>query len=259
MEPCNRYISYKEVISRVHVNKGDIVHVSSDILKFMCTCRKNAEIFDPNIFIDSLIDKIGPTGTLIFPTYNWDFCRGETFDICKTPSQSGALGNIALKRADFRRTQHPVYSFAVSGHDMDYLCGLDNVSAFGSDSPFAYMYDKGAKSLFIGIDYKDAFTLVHFVEEKVGVPYRYFKEFSGEYISEDGTVSRRIFKMYVRHLGLSVKTEISPMLDEVILGKGIYSKYLINGITLGLVDMHGIADIMEYDIRDRGILVYPAK
>ncbi|MDY6952366.1 MAG: AAC(3) family N-acetyltransferase [Thermodesulfobacteriota bacterium] len=253
------YISYKDAISKVPINAGDTVQVSSSVLRFMCACRENGEIFDANLFIDSVMHQIGPKGTLIFPTYNWDFCRGVPFDVSRTPSQAGALGNTALKRADFRRTQHPIYSFAVSGHDKDHLCGLNDMSAFGPGSPFAYMYEKSAKHLFLGIDYKDAFTLVHHVEEKVGVPYRYLKDFSGEYVTKEGSVSSRLYKMYVREPSLCRKTEISPRTDEVLLGKGFYSKCSINGIPFGLIDVHGIADVMEGDIRDGASLVYPIK
>ena len=43
---------------------------------------------------------VGKNGTIFIPTYNWDFCKGKTFHYKKTRSQSGSLGNIALKRKD---------------------------------------------------------------------------------------------------------------------------------------------------------------
>ena len=50
-----------------------------------------------------------------------------TFDIEKSPSKTGTLGQLTLKRSDFSRTAHPIYSFSVfgkykDGNHMD-ICG----------------------------------------------------------------------------------------------------------------------------------------
>jgi len=259
MKDHNYYISYKDIISRIDIKNGDIVTVSSDVLKLICVCRENKEVFDPNIFIDTIIKKIGNTGTLLFPTYNLEFCKGNAFDYRNTLSQTGALSNAALKRKDFKRTKHPFYSFAVWGRDKDHLCDLNNVSAWGPDSPFAYLYERRAKNLFIGIDYKHALTFDHYVEEKVGVDYRFFKDFTAPYIDENGTKRNSTFRMYVREPSLCTITKIRPLMDDILLNKGYYSNYLINGLYFGLIDLHGIGDIMEHDIRTKGELVYPQK
>ena len=72
------YVSYLDIVSKLNIAQGDRIYVSSNILKWICTCRENNETFDANRFIDCLIEKIGPSGTLIFPTFFWGFCRGET-------------------------------------------------------------------------------------------------------------------------------------------------------------------------------------
>ena len=253
------YVGYKYIISHLDIKKGDIINVSSDILKLICVCRENDEVFDPNIFIDTIINKIGDEGTLLFPTYNWGFCRGEVFDYHKTLSKTGALSNIALKREDFKRTKHPIYSFAVWGKDQDYLYNLKNIRSYGPNSPFAYLYENYAKNLFIGIDYKNGLTFDHFIEEKVGVDYRYYKDFTAPYIDKNGQKQNLTYRMYVRDLSLNVVTEISPRLDNILLDKGYYKKYSINGIYFSLLDLHGVGDIMEHDIRTKGGLVFPKK
>ena len=122
----------EEIIEAFEIKKGDVVFISSDILRMLCLGIELNCPVDLNHFIDLLTDKIGPTGTLLFPTYNWDFCKGKTFDYYKTPSKTGSLGNVALKHAGFKRTRHPIYSFAVWGKDQDYLCSLKNVHSFGN-------------------------------------------------------------------------------------------------------------------------------
>jgi len=258
MKDPNKYISYKDIVSHIDIKEGDIVIVSSDVLRLICVCRENNEKFDPNVFIDTIIKKIGVKGTLIFPAYNWGFCKGQAFDYHNTLSLTGGLSNVALKRRDFKRTRHPIYSFAVWGQDQDYLCNLNNKSGWGADSPYAYLHAKRAKNLFIGIDHKDGgFSQVHYAEEKVGVDYRYFKDFTAPYIDENGVEKNLTFCSYVRNLSLCARTEISPRMDDVLLDKGYYLKYSINDIYFGLIDLRGIGDIMEHDIKKKGGLVYP--
>ncbi len=73
MEEHNNYISYKEIISRIDINYGDIVVVGSDLLRFMCVCRDNKEQFNPNIFIDSIIAKIGDKETNLLISSGSDY------------------------------------------------------------------------------------------------------------------------------------------------------------------------------------------
>ena len=261
MKDYSNYISYKDIMSHIDLKEGDIVNVTSDILKLMCVCRDNKEKFDPNVFIDTIIEKIGHKGTLLFSAYNWEFGRGKVFDYHNACSQTGGLSNVALKRKDFRRTKHPIYSFAVWGNDQNYLCNLNNISAFGEDSPFAYLYKRCGKNLFIGIDYKAAFTFTHYIEEKIRVNYRSPKYFTAPYIDENGISGKLTYSMYVRDLSLDAEMiSISPrnfLLDDILLSKGYYVKYFINTIYFGVVDLRGIGDIMENDLKSKGGLVYP--
>ena len=232
MENNDGYISYKKIISRIDLNKGDIVIVSSDILRLIYACRDNNEQFDPNIFIDSIIDKIGKKGTLLFPTYNWDYCKGKPFDYQNTISQTGYLSNVALKRKDFIRTKHPVYSHAVWGFDSEYLFNKKNKSGLGSDSEFAYLHNNKAKQLFIGDKesfwYEGAYSSIHYIEEKVGVDYRYIKNFSAPYINEMGIKKESTYSMSVRDLnhkdcdGNEVSTEVAPTVTSLLIEKDYY-------------------------------------
>ena len=251
--------NFKDIISYIDIQKGDILCISSDITKLLAKCRENKEVFNPNLFIDIIKEKIGSKGTILFPTFNWDFCKGKKFDYYKTPSQVGALGNVALKRKDFRRTRHPVYSFAVSGYDQKYLCNLKNVSAWGTKSPFSYLYLKGAKYFFIGIDYKKGFSIDHYFEERVGVDYRFFKNFTGLYSDENGKEKRVTFKMYVRKLEKNVYTAIHPLMDKEMIKKGAYKKYFINNIHFSLIDINIAGKIMLKDLKSGGGLIYPKK
>ena len=129
---------FKEVFKSKLIKKNFIFLVS-DITKLMFYFKKKNISFDINCFLDTILEVIGTDGTLVLPTYNWDFCKGKDFCYHKTLSLSGSLGNFALKRHDFLRTQNPIYSFAVAGKDKDKLFNFKHKSCFGLDSPFGYL------------------------------------------------------------------------------------------------------------------------
>ena len=65
-----KYIPYEKIVDRLDIQQGDIIFISSDIKGLVWECREHGEKFDANIFIDSILNRIGGEGTLIFPTYN---------------------------------------------------------------------------------------------------------------------------------------------------------------------------------------------
>ena len=79
---------------------------------------------------------------------------------------TGALSNIALRRKDFKRSKNPIYSFAVWGKNKNKICSLSHKSCFSLKSPFGYLIKNNAKNLCIGMNFRDAFTFVHVVEQK---------------------------------------------------------------------------------------------
>jgi len=245
-----QYISYENIIFELEqIKQGDIVYIVSDILKLSIACRENGERMDLNRFIDSIIKKVGPEGTVLIPTFNWDFCKGETYDIRKTVSRTGALGNAALKRTDFKRTRHPLYSFMVWGKDRELLVDMDAKDAFGKDSVFGYLHRNHAKALVIGLPTLSGLTFIHYVEQMVGVPYRYAKDFTAGYIDENGVESLKTYSMYVRDLDMDPRhiNGFQP-LAEILDEKGISVTYLINQVTFHVVDLVEMYPVVEADI-----------
>lgn len=245
----NKYISTKELAKHLHIEKGDRIYVTSDVKELLYEMMQHEDDTDLNILIDGIIDIIGPDGTLVFPTFNWAFCKGETFDIRKTPCKTGSLGKIALKRDDFLRTGHPIYSFAVWGRGQKELCEMTNKSSFGNDSPFAYMVDNGFKNLFIDKDLEHSFVFVHYCEQSTGhISYRYLKDFTADYIDYDGSISKRTYDMNVRDLDLDVTNVIYAFEDEFV-EKGIMTRWQINGLEMKMIDLKAAYPIICEDVR----------
>lgn len=253
------YISYLDLPKHWGVKNGDVVLLTSDIMQLTFTCMRHGERFDREAFLDAILDVLGGEGTLLIPTFNWDFCHNVTFDYHKTPCKTGTLGTIALKHPAFRRTQHPLYSFAVAGKDQELLCGMENVSSFGADSPFGYMERKHALNVIIGIHYTDCFTYVHHVEEICGVNgYRFPKTFTGQYVDSEGVETTRSYSMLVRDYDLYQNTDLT-LLGELMEQEGAAKLIYLNDIPFRIVDLHACTRIIADDIlhnRSRSICTY---
>ena len=247
----------ENIFDKINIISGDKILVHSNILKILIKLKKKNKKFNANLIIDSIINKVGPNGTIIFATYNWNFCKGIAFDYNKSQSMAGSMGSFALKRKDFRRTKNPIYSFAVTGKDKDYLCNLIHNNCFDLDSPFGYLIKNHAKMLFIGMDYKDGFTLCHVAEQAVGVNYRILKNFSGSYIDKFKNKSKVNCRLFVRNLNSNVaSTMINKKMDKVLIKNQAYEKKIVGGIILNLIDMNKAYKIMKHDLQNKGGLVY---
>ena len=241
------YISYKMIPSVLKIEKGDVVLLTSDITDLFLQCQDNGEILDVNILLDHFQEAIGEEGTLLIPTYNWGFCQGKPFDYKKTPSKTGAIGNAALRRNDFIRTKHPIYSFAVWGKDADKLVAMENIESFGADSPFAYLEQVNAKNVFIGASLRNSFTYIHYIEQKLGAKYRYSKMFKSHYIDQNKVDTIKEYAMYVRDLDLGVVCAPDPFVDT-LYANHIVQHGLINGVPFEVIRFNDVTPFIQDDI-----------
>ncbi len=252
------YVPLRHIPEYFGLEKGDAVWLASDAKRLLYSAVEHGEGTDVNPLLEGIMDQIGPEGTLLIPTFNWDFCKGKTFDIRSSPCKTGIIGKAALKRKDFVRTRHPIYSFAVWGHDQELLAEMTNKSSFGADSPFGYCREKNAKNVFIDVECQHSFTFVHYVEEQCGVPYRYLKDFTANYIDRDGVETTRTYSMNVRDLDLDIFITIYP-LEEEFTAAGAARRYTVNEIPMKTIEMGKTYDIIARDVtenRSRKICTY---
>ena len=94
---------------------------------------------DPDEVINASLTVLGKNGTLIVPTFNFDFCNGKLFNVNETPSQMGIITEFVRKNPSSIRTKDPVYSFAIMGKLKDELGKLVYDSCYGKDSMFSQL------------------------------------------------------------------------------------------------------------------------
>lgn len=232
--------NFKNKLHEMGICKGDLLYISSDMTMLMYRCTKafslkgkDGKSFFLNSFTDMLKETVGEEGTLLVPVFTWDFCRGIAFDSRTTHGDVGSFGNWLLdNRQDFSRTRHAIYSFMVWGKAAPLLGAMDNRTAWGKDSPFAYLHSNNGKNLLVNVSLEKCFTFTHYVEECIRVPYRYFKDFRGSYTDCNGNVSDRVYTMFVRDLDIESK-QVTP--DDCLDKAGAAVTDIYDGNSLKLV------------------------
>lgn len=227
---------YEELINGLNIHPGDNVWLSSELIQLMLQCRSRKINFNGSLLLDAFQNAIGETGTLLLPTFSFDFSNKGYYDIKNTKGATGALGNIALTRPDFQRTQHPMHSFAVWGRDQEKLASMNNRHSFGLDSPFGYCISNNVKQIILGTDYVHAMTFIHYAEAVCNVPYRFVKSFSGTYVNENGIAEERTYDYTARKLELD-PTECFNRIGRILEEQGISTKNEIAGITVYSIDL----------------------
>jgi aminoglycoside 3-N-acetyltransferase len=227
------------------VKKGDMLFLHSNIIRTLYEARRLGIKISAEDILDSFLLALGSKGTLLLPLFNFDFPTSKYFDLRHTPSQMGALTEIARLRAGSIRTGHPIYSFVALGHSKEQFSSVDNKSGYGADSPFGLLHRLDAKIASLDLDDQSCMTFYHYVEESHNVSYRYFKNFTGTYVDENGIETEKTYTLFVRDLKRNVTTYVNPT-GELLWKKGFYKGFRPNegpGLrTIKANDMYNFTD-----------------
>ena len=257
----NKSNIYNRIVENMGIKEGETVLLASDLITIFIYFKKKNLTFDLNIFLDIILQTLGRSGTLLLPTHNWEFCNGAEYDYYKTKCMTGSLGKIALQRNDFKRSINPIFSFAISGFDKNYYASAIHNSCFGLNSPFDLLYKNNAKHVSLNLDYKDTgFTFVHYIEEKIGVSYRFFKNFKGFYVDENKVRKKIKYDFYVRDLQKAVRTGIKIQTDIHLQSINAFKKIQLDWGYSSIIDLKKTVDYLIKNIQDNKgheRLVYP--
>lgn len=245
--------SFAAALHSIGINSGEVLYVSSDIKALLYnlivergikTTKERNEALSG--LIDTFQNVVGSEGTLLFPVFSWDWCRGNGFNAKTTKGEVGTLSNWVLDhRPDFKRTRHPMYSFMVWGKDADYLAAMDNQDAWSHGSPFYYLQTRGAKQLLFNIEAYQGFTFGHYMEQEVHVPYRHPKYFFGEYTDENGMTETRMYSMYVRDIDVECELGVH---NDWLVKNGAAEQTEWEGNMLTTVDLQKSYSLIRKDM-----------
>jgi aminoglycoside 3-N-acetyltransferase len=163
----------------------------------------NPEISRANL-LECIFESITRLGVPIIcvPTFTFSFCNGHDYNVQSSCSKMGALNEYIRKLPTAHRSVDPLMSTAMVGEGLDLVQGLGKAS-IGERSTFDKLHQRGreVKFLFIGTSVRECFTYTHYVEERLSVPYRYNREFTGTVTDGDHSW-RDSYTLFVRYRGV---------------------------------------------------------
>ena len=168
-------IYLKSLFNSLNIKKNDNIVLHSNIAglyQFEGKIQKKHYIF----FLNFILNFIGKNGTLLVPTYNYDFTKGIPYNRKKTNSQVGAFGNALIKKYFKLRTFDPIFSHLVFGKLKKEIFSCKHDEAFGEKSVFAKLKKKNFKIICFCCSTNNI-TYLHYLEKKFNVKYRFNKIF----------------------------------------------------------------------------------
>lgn len=175
-----------ELLDQLGITGGDtvILHTSLNAFGYLVGAEETV--------IDSMLEKIGPSGTLVMPTQTsqignpvyWEYppvpakwqkeIRNSIapYDPKKTPvaKELGRVSGYFAFYPNTHRSAHPLYSFTARGKKAAFITdhhGLDY--GFGHNSPLGKLYHMGTKILLLGTDFESN-TSLHLAEYHLNRP-----------------------------------------------------------------------------------------
>jgi aminoglycoside 3-N-acetyltransferase len=239
--------SYLSIATQCGLVHGETIYLATNITRIALYAKKNKEKFNTEDFIHSFTKIIGQEGTLMIPAFNHHLKTNEKFDYLKTPPETGIIAQTAMRMKEFKRTNHPLHSFFVWGKNQSELCRMNNKTSFGSDSPFAYLFQNNATMLVIDLDLQSSLTFAHFSEELEKVKYRKWKSVPIKYTDENSRQEIKIFRQFRKKPGFI--NNVNPML-KIFLENGAAEKYMIHQIPIIKLQLSKVHSLIKSDIHN---------
>ena len=213
------------LFKNLKIIKGDKIIIHSNIAGLTQFYKKNKENVC-EIFISYLKRYIGKKGTIIIPTYNYQFTKNKDFDIQRSSSEVGFFSNYLLKKNWKKRTLDPVFSHMIFGKKDNFNYKKINTEAFGKNSIFSDLIEKNYKIICFCCS-SNNITFLHYLENIFKVPYRYIKKFKGNLIYKKSK-SQIIYKYNVgkKSCDYSLKEKaINKLINQENFIKSYFGKF----------------------------------
>ncbi|MCJ7530034.1 MAG: AAC(3) family N-acetyltransferase [Anaerolineales bacterium] len=218
------------ILRHLGIRAGDGLLVHS-ALQFLG--RPEGGLNPAKVYFDALcvvldIHPQSSRGTFAVPTFNYSFAKGEPYDSQTSPSQGmGIFSEYVRQQPGARRTSHPMQSLAVIGAHAADLTSRNTPSAFDPGSAFERMLELDFKLLLLGADIQ-AVSIIHYSEQRSQVPYRYWKNFTGQVKNlETADWDTLTYRIYVRDLEINPQLKLYSI-QEILQARGQWAVQPLN-------------------------------
>lgn len=244
-------------LKKIGIKEGDslLVHCSLSKIGFV-----NG---GPKTVVDALMEVLGKTGTLLFPTFA-AAGRNKThmeehpfFDIKNTPSQMGVITEYFRKLPNVYRSFHPTDSISAIGPLAEYYTNthFGQITPYNEFSPFRKLCEKNGKILMLGTTLNGACTNLHTLEDAVDFKYPVYDNKIFEVKMIDANEVESSMKTKVHNPEYSAKRNcdaLKPMFEkEDVLKNGMIAE--ANSM---LIDANKMLEVMIKNYNEKGVTMY---
>lgn len=245
----NKIIDIEKISNEIIKKIGTTpISIHMDLIGLYKLGKTNKERLENFRNILLLVEQKG--GTVLIPVYSMSYTKKELYDIKNSPSDVGQVTDY-LRELDYdKRTTDPNFSYLVYSKN-DYSNHIDHISDYESFGKSGLIADICKKNGFLGTIGCGVrmLTEIYFVENKLGVPYRYNKEFKGTTKSLSGEKRDTSSIYFCRNID-SYPNLVSNFMDlqEDIKKTGLIQEWNIdNKLLIHLLRF----DTLEYFIREK--------
>ena len=76
--------TYENIVSQFELKQGDSIWLSTELIKLVLSLKKKQIKFDGNELIDAFQKAVGEEGTILIPTFSFDFSNKHHYDFLNT-------------------------------------------------------------------------------------------------------------------------------------------------------------------------------
>jgi aminoglycoside 3-N-acetyltransferase len=231
----------KQAYAKAGVRRGQVVLVKTD-LRHLGEFEGGGRTAILNAHFNALADLVDlGLGTIVVSTDSTSLCNTDVpFDLATTKSERGVFTEFVRKYEGAMRSRHPFKSHAAVGAHAERICGNVSRHSGGLETPKDRMLELDAMYVSVGLEPRWTCSYVHQMEQLMGVPYRYTKEFLHPIVQPDGSIRKEFFYLFVTYLQMEVKRNRNVK---------IFQQYFDLGYTVDKVDV-GDGSVWGYSCRD---------
>lgn len=217
----------------------------------------------PKTLVDAILNVLGPQGNLLMPTspnasFQIEYARQHpVFDVRESPSRLGSITEYFRRLPGVKRSAHPTEPVSALGPDAAWLTEghLGEPTPYTANSPFARLYEKNGKILYLGVTLDNAGTNLHTLEDAVDFKYPVYADewFPFSIIDENG--ERHEIRTRVHNPEFSRRRrcdELLPLFERA----GAARKVKIGEAEAWLFDGPKMFETMLSAYREKGITMY---
>ena len=204
-------INISESFANAGTKPNDTVMIHADT--GIAAQYKNLEPSEKiNCFIKDIINYFDKDGTIVVPTFTYSSTKNEIYDKFVTPSSAGLFGEYFRKYSGVLRSNNPIFSVASIGKNAVEFSNSRVDDCFGEKTSFDLLKKYNAQIICLGCSINQI-TFVHYVEQKINVPYRFMKNFSGK-IKINENIENIKISYYVRNLKINTKCDLGLLKEK---------------------------------------------